>query len=61
VEICHPTNDFKRVAERVSGILIDWYLVDFTQTTNTIDYAVAALEDENGNAAITLERSYLCR
>lgn len=53
----HPDpNDFKRVAERVSGFELDWYLVDFTQTTNTIDYAVAALEDENGNAAITLER-----
>jgi hypothetical protein len=53
----HPDpNDFKRVAERVSGFELDWYLVDFTQTTNTIDYAVAALEDENGNVAITLER-----
>ncbi len=53
----HPDpNDFKRVAERVSGFVLDWYLVDFTQTLNTIDYAVAALEDDNGTASITLER-----
>jgi hypothetical protein len=25
-------------AERVSGANLDWYLVDWTQTLNTIDY-----------------------
>ena len=35
----HPTpNDFKRTAERVTGANLDWYLVDWTQTVNTIDY-----------------------
>src|SRR5690606_40737528 len=34
----HPTpNDFKRSAERVTGAILDWYLLDWTQTTNTID------------------------
>jgi aminopeptidase N len=34
----HPTpNDIKRSAERVSGANLDWYLVDWTQTLNTID------------------------
>ncbi|MFY0712168.1 M1 family metallopeptidase [Seonamhaeicola sp. NFXS20] len=49
----HPTpNDFIRVAEKVSGLELDWYLTDFTQTTNTIDYAIKQVE---GNS-ITLER-----
>ncbi len=49
----HPTpNDIKRTAERVSGAQLDWYLTDWTQTTNTIDYAVKSVE----NNRITLER-----
>ncbi len=41
----HPTpNDFNRVAEKTSGLELDWYLTDWTQTTNTIDYAVLAVE-----------------
>ncbi|MEW7280497.1 M1 family metallopeptidase [Aquimarina sp. 2201CG1-2-11] len=53
----HPTpNDFKRVAEKVSGIQLDWYLIDWTQTTNTIDYAIKTVEEENSATQITLER-----
>jgi aminopeptidase N len=49
----HPKPlDFIRVAEKVSGLELDWYLVDFAQTTNTIDYAVKTLEGKK----ITLER-----
>jgi hypothetical protein len=49
----HPTpNDFIRVAEKVSGLELDWYLMDFAQTTNTIDYGVKAID---GNS-VTLER-----
>ena len=49
----HPTpNDFIRVAEKVSGAELGWYLIDFGQTTNTIDYAVKTID---GNTA-TLER-----
>lgn len=49
----HPTpNDFIRVAEKVSGAELGWYLIDFGQTTNTIDYTVKSIE---GNTA-TLER-----
>ena len=49
----HPTpNDFIRCAEKVSGLELDWYLTDWTQTTNTIDYGVKAVE---GNT-VTLER-----
>lgn len=53
----HPTpNDIKRSAEKVSGAILDWYLVDWTQTTNTIDYAVKSVDEENGKAKVTLER-----
>ncbi len=49
----HPTpNDFKRTAEKVSGIQLDWYLNEWIETTHTIDYAVAAVEGNN----ITLAR-----
>jgi hypothetical protein len=53
----HPTpNDIKRSAEKVSGAILDWYLMDWTQTTNTIDYAVQTVDEENGKAKVTLER-----
>ncbi|PKQ45983.1 M1 family metallopeptidase [Confluentibacter flavum] len=49
----HPNpNDFIRVAEKVSWLELDWYLTDFAQTTNTIDYGVKSME---GNT-VTLER-----
>ncbi len=53
----HPTpNDIKRSAERVSGANLDWYLLDWTQTTNTIDYAVKEVLEEKNNTKVTLER-----
>ncbi|MFL1894467.1 M1 family metallopeptidase [Aquimarina sp. 2-A2] len=53
----HPTpNDFKRIAEKVSGIQLDWYLTDWTQTTSTIDYGVKSIEEEDGKAIVSLER-----
>jgi len=49
----HPTpNDFKRVAEKISGFELDWYLTGWTQTTKTIDYSIKAVD---GNT-VTLER-----
>lgn len=42
----HPTpNDFKRVAEEVSGINLKWYFNLFINTTRTIDYAVEEVTD----------------
>ncbi|HLS95111.1 MAG TPA: M1 family metallopeptidase, partial [Sphingobacterium sp.] len=42
----HPTpNDFKRVAEEVSGINLKWYFNLFINTTRTIDYAVEQVSD----------------
>jgi len=49
----HPKPmDIVRTAERITDLELDWYLIDFGQTTNTIDYSVKAVE---GNS-ITLER-----
>ena len=53
----HPTpNDFIRVAEKVSGMELDWYLTDFMQTTNTIDYGITAETSEDGTTKVVLER-----
>ena len=35
---------------------MDWYLLDWTQTTNTIDYSIKEVSDENAKTKITLER-----
>ncbi|GEL10267.1 peptidase M1 [Flavobacterium glycines] len=53
----HPTpNDIKRTAERVSGAELDWYLTDWTQTTNTIDYGITAVSENAENTVVSLER-----
>ena len=53
----HPTpNDFIRIAEKVSGAELDWYLMDWTQTTNTIDYAISSVESEGDNTIVDLVR-----
>jgi len=49
----HPTpNDAKRIAEKVSGLELDWYLNEWIETTHTIDYAIAEVEERT----ITLAR-----
>lgn len=53
----HPVpNDIKRTAEKVSGIELDWYLTDWTQTTNTIDYAIKEVVTNGEKTSVTLER-----
>ncbi|MDG2498507.1 MAG: M1 family metallopeptidase [Flavobacteriaceae bacterium] len=53
----HPTpNDFIRCAEKTSGLELEWFLTDWTQTTNTIDYGVKSADDSEGKTVITLER-----
>ena len=53
----HPTpNDFIRIAEKVSGAQLGWYLMDWTLTTNTVDYAVNNVAEENGQTKVKLER-----
>ena len=56
----HPRpNDLRVIAERVSGIQLQWYLTDWTQTTNRIDYSLAAVEDKGEETEIRLERKEL--
>jgi len=53
----HPTpNDFIRVAEKVSGLELDWYLLDFMYTNGFVDYAVKEVINEDLKSIITLER-----
>jgi aminopeptidase N len=53
----HPTpNDIKRTAERVSGAELDWYLTDWTETTNTIDYGIKQVSEISDKTSISLER-----
>ena len=49
----HPKPmDFVRTAERITDLELDWYMIDFGQTTNKIDYGVKSVEGKS----ITLER-----
>ncbi|MFP5437711.1 MAG: M1 family metallopeptidase [Bacteroidia bacterium] len=53
----HPVpNDIKRTAERVTGAHLDWYLTDWCQTTNTIDYAIKEVKEEGATTKVILER-----
>ena len=56
-QFSHPTpNDFKRIAEKVSGMQLEWYLNDWVRTTNTIDYGIQQVEEKGQKTKITLER-----
>ena len=49
----HPTpNDFLRIAEKVSRLQLDWYLMDWINTTKTIDYGIKNVEQNK----VVLER-----
>lgn len=53
----HPTpNDFMRCAEKTSGMELEWFLTDWTQTTNTIDYGVKDAVALEVQTIVTLER-----
>jgi hypothetical protein len=53
----HPTpDDFIRVAEKVSGIELDWYKEYWINSTKYIDYSVSNVTGENGKTQITLKR-----
>ena len=49
----HPTpNDFKRVAEKVSDLELEWYLNDWTRTTNKVDYDLEIFDKNSRNLSI---------
>ena len=56
----HPLpNDLCRIAERVSGLQLQWFLTDWTQTTNTIDYAISEVEEQDNKTTVLLKRKGL--
>ena len=56
----HPLpNDLRQIAERVSGLQLQWFLTDWTQTTNKIDYAISEVNKVDGVTKILLKRKEL--
>jgi hypothetical protein len=52
----HPNaGDFVRVAEKVSGVKLDWYKEYWIGTTKTIDYGIDSLWEEGGKTKIRLK------
>jgi aminopeptidase N len=53
----HPNvNDFIRVAEKESGLQLDWYQQYWVNSIKTIDYAFDSLWEEGGKTKIRLKR-----
>jgi hypothetical protein len=53
----HPNAaDFIRVAEKVSGMKLDWYKEYWIASTKTIDYSIDSLWEEGGKTKIRLSR-----
>jgi len=51
----HPNvNDFIQVAEKVSGMKLDWYREYWVNTTKTIDYGIDSLWVEGGKTKIRI-------
>jgi len=52
----HPNaDDFMRIAEKTSGLKLDWYKEYWVSTTKTIDYGIDSLWEEDGKAKIRLK------
>ena len=52
----HPNaNDFVRVAQKVSGMQLDWYKEYWINTTKTIDYGIDSLWEQGGKSNIRLK------
>ncbi len=53
----HPNpNDFIRIAEKISGMELQWYKEYWIYTTKTIDYAVGDINVADGKSFVTLKR-----
>jgi len=53
----HPnSNDLIVLAEKISGIKLDWYKEYFCNTTKTINYAIDSLWEEGGVSKIRIRR-----
>lgn len=53
----HPNvNDFIRIAEKRSGLQLDWYKEYWVNTTKTIDYGIDSVWAQDGGSRIRLKR-----
>ncbi|MDB5231723.1 MAG: family metallopeptidase [Chitinophagaceae bacterium] len=53
----HPNaNDFIRVAEKLSGIELQWYKEYWVNSIKTIDYAIGGVDESTGKAIVSLKR-----
>lgn len=53
----HPNvNDLIQVAQKVSGLQLDWYKEYWVNTTKTIDYGIDSLWEEGGMSKIRLKQ-----
>ena len=53
----HPNAaDFIRVAEKVSGMQLDWYKEFWVTSTKTIDYSIDSLWEEGGKTKVRLKQ-----
>jgi len=53
----HPNaNDFVRIAEKISGIELQWYKEYWVYTTRTIDYAIGDIGMNGNNASVVIKR-----
>ena len=56
----HPNpNDFIRIAEKISGMKLDWYKQYWINTTRTIDYGIDSLWEAGGATSIRLKNTGL--
>ena len=51
----HPI-DFKKIMEKESGLELDWYFEQFTQTINIIDYGIEQVKPEGSQTKLALKR-----
>ena len=53
----NPTpNDFIRIAEKVSGMQLQWFLNEFMETDHIADYAISKVEGKGNKTEVTLKR-----
>lgn len=51
----HPKpDDFARVMEKHSGMVLDWFFLDWIGTTKHLDYAIENVTEQNGKVVVQL-------
>jgi hypothetical protein len=54
----HPNpDDFIRVAEKASGLQLQWYKAYMVNSVKTVDYRIDSLWDENGKTKVRIRRT----